>query len=214
MRNIRLIILNYKRRKNVYNIAKVYSKVMPVSVVNNNPTSPFPYVGHPIDVVNNEKNWFCMERWVRCFDYPEEYKLIVDDDILPHLSLVKKLYNKDLPIVGVYGKTGVENANSYSELTDHWCEDAKVDFLVGSVILVKQSILDKIKSQIFKTNYPVRGDDIIISYLIKKELNLDKLETVSGKVDNLDEGDAGLNKHPDHFNMRWKVVEKFKNIGW
>ena len=50
--------------------------------------------------------------------------------------------------------------------------------------------------------------------MIKKELNLDKLETVSGKVDNLDEGDAGLNKHPDHFNMRWKVVEKFKNIGW
>ena len=82
------------------------------------------------------------------------------------------------------------------------------------MILVRQSILDKIKSQIEKSNYPVRGDDIIISYLIKKELNLNKLETISGKVENLDEGDLGLNKHPDHFKMRWKVVEKFKNIGW
>ena len=214
MQNIRLMVLNYKRKKNVYNIAKAYSNVMPVSVINNNPDDPFPYVGHPIDVVNNEKNWFCMERWVRCYDYPEEYKLIVDDDILPHASLVKRLYEKNLPIVGIYGKTNVEKANSYSDLIDHWCVDAKVDFLVGSVILVRQSILDKIKSQVEKTNYPIRGDDIIISYLIKKELKLDKLETISGKVENLDEGDLGLNKHPDHFKMRWKVVEKFKNIGW
>ena len=28
---------------------------MPVSVINNNPDEPFPYVGHPIDVINNEK---------------------------------------------------------------------------------------------------------------------------------------------------------------
>tara|TARA_R100000278_G_scaffold49219_2_gene42146 strand:- start:2237 stop:2881 length:645 start_codon:yes stop_codon:yes gene_type:complete len=214
MHNIRLMVLNYKRKKNVYNIAKAYSKVMPVSVINNNPYDPFPYVGHPIDVINNEKNYYCMERWVRCYDYPEEYKLIVDDDILPHASLVKRLYEKNLPIVGIYGKTNVEKANSYSDLIDHWCVDAKVDFLVGSVILVRQSILDKIKSQIEKTNYPIRGDDIIISYLIKKELKLDKLETISGKVENLDEGNLGLNKHPDHFKIRWKVVEKFKNIGW
>ena len=52
------MILNYKRKKNVYNIAKAYSNVMPVSVINNNPDDPFPYVGHPIDVVNNEKIGF------------------------------------------------------------------------------------------------------------------------------------------------------------
>ena len=27
----------------------------------------------------------------------------------------------------------------YEDLKDHWCEDNSVDFLVGSVILVRQS---------------------------------------------------------------------------
>ena len=102
MPNIRLIILNYKRQENVLNIATTYKTLMPVTVVNNNPDDPFPYLGNGIDVINNEKNWLCMERWVRCFDYDESYKLIVYDDLMPHPSLVKKMYNKQLPIVGVY----------------------------------------------------------------------------------------------------------------
>ena len=40
------------------------------------------------------------------------------------------------------------------------------------------------------------------------------LKLVSGKFMFLPEGDVGLNKHQDHFSMRWNVVQKFKNIGW
>jgi len=212
MANVRLIVLNYKRPDNVYNIINTYTNLLPISVVNNNPEEPFPYLGNGIDVINNEKNWMCMERWVRCFDYDEPYKFIIDDDLLPHPSLLKKMYNKNLPIVGVYGKSGVSTANSYEELKDHWNKDAKVDFLVGAVNLVKQSALDLIQKDIEKIGYPKRGDDIIVSYLLKKYLNLKYLDTVAGKVLNLPEDNVGLNTDKQHYNMRWDVVERFKKI--
>lgn len=212
MANIRLIVLNYKRPNNVHTIINTYKKLLPITVVNNNPNDPFPYLGNGVDVINNEKNWLCMERWVRCFDYDEPYKLIIDDDLLPHPSLVKKMYDKNLDIVGLYGKSGVSNATCYNDLEDHWSEDAKVDFIVGSVNLVKQSALDLIKEDIEKIGYPKRGDDIIISYLLKKYLNLKYLDTVAGKVLNLPEDDVGLNTDKEHYSMRWNVVEQFKKI--
>ena len=155
-----------------------------------------------------------MERWHRCFEYDEEYKLIIDDDLLPHPSLVKKMLKLDTNICGIYGKSNVSSATSYQELTDHWCEDSFVDFLVGSVILVKQSSLNLIKADIEKIGYPERGDDIIVSYLLKDKLNVSLLPTVSGKVMNLPDDRVGLNKNPNHFKMRWNILEKFKNNSW
>jgi hypothetical protein len=124
------------------------------------------------------------------------------------------MLNLDQPIVGIYGKSGVSKANSYLELKDYWCVDADVDFLVGSVILVKQNVLNLIKEKIINIGYPERGDDILVSYWIKKALRINTLKTVSGKILNLPEGDVGLNKNPEHFLMRWNVVEKFKNLTW
>jgi len=212
--NVRLIVLNYKRFNNVFSIINGYRNIMPITVINNNNEDHFPYLGQPIDVINNETNWMCMERWHRCFEYDEEFKLVIDDDLLPHPNLVEKMMNLNLPITGIYGKTKVSSSNSYQQLLDHWCEDKNVDFLVGSVILVKQEALDSIRNSIEKIGYPKRGDDIIISYLIKKKYNLDFLRTVSGKVLNLPEGDVGLNKNPDHYSMRWNIIEKFKNNSW
>ena len=60
----------------------------------------------------------------------------------------------------------------------------------------------------------MRGDDILVSYWIKQVLRLRTLKTVSGKILNLPEGNVGLNKNPEHFLMRWNVVEKFKNLTW
>jgi len=212
MPNIRLMVLDYKRRANVTKIRSVFAPYMPVTIINNNSNIPHPHLPHPVDVINNERNWFCMERWVRCYEYDEPYKLIVDDDLLPHPSLVKKMLEKNLPIVGIYGKSGVKTANAYKDLVDHWNINSKVDFLVGSVILVKQSALNLIKDDIEKIGYPRRGDDIIVSYLLKKYLKLKFLDTIGGRVLNLPELDVGLNKDPEHFNMRWKVIEQFKKI--
>ena len=210
---LRIILLNYKRPENVKKIVFSLWKMFPkITVINNNPSYRLPYWGGELDVINNEKNYFCMERWIRCYEYPEEYKLILDDDILPSPSLIKNMVKADLPITGVYGKRGVSTANAYNELEDVW-KSEEVDFIVGSIILVKQSVLNEIQSSLEKAGYPERGDDIIVSYLIKHRLRT-PLKLTSGRFMFLPEGDVGLNKDIDHFTKRWNVIKKFQNIGW
>ena len=203
---LRIILLNYKRPNNVKAICDALHKNFKITVINNNPTEPFSHA--KVDVINNTKNKYCIERWVRCFEYPEEYKLILDDDLLPHPLLIKKMYDMQQDMIGIYGKQGVSKAKHYKQLKDVWCMAAQVDFLVGSIMMVKQSCLDVVKSDILDATNMVRGDDILVSYLIKKQFNHQHLSTVSGKVLNLGEGDVGLNKHPDHFTKRWEVLQK------
>ena len=213
MPDLRIMVLNYKRPSNVNTIINAYKNYYPITVINNNPAAPFPYVGQPVDVINNEKNYYCMERWIRCYEYPEPYKLILDDDILIDTKTIHKMREKIQTIIGIYGKVNVSKASCYEDLKDNWCVDADNDFLVGSAILVKQNKLDLVKRYVEKVGYPERGDDIIISYLLKKYCDC-SMKTISAKVLNLPEGDVGLNKDPSHFSMRWKVVKKFKNLTW
>ena len=122
------------------------------------------------------------------------------------------MIKSNLPITGIYGKRGVTIANSYDDLEDVWSE-GEVDFLVGSIILVKQSALNEIQIDLQKTGYPERGDDIILSYLIKRRLGI-PLKLTSGRFMFLPEGNVGLNNDTDHFTKRWNVIKKFQNIGW
>ena len=223
MPTVRLVILNYKRPDNVLQIVKAFETYYPITIINNNPDDSIKLPGidiksgkdyKTIDIVNNTVNLKCMDRWVKCFQYPEEYKLILDDDILPSKPLVDKMIALNEPIIGIYGKSGVAKADSYLALNDHWCVNADVDFLVGSVIMAKQKVLNLIRDKIINADYPERGDDIMVSYWIKQALNLTSLKTISGKILNLPEGEVGLNKNPEHFLMRWNVVEKFKNLTW
>ena len=210
---LRLMILNYQRPENVKQIVLSLQPIFPkITIINNNPEHKLPYWGGDIDVINNERNYFCMERWIRCFEYPEEYKLIIDDDILPSPKLIKNMLKSNLPITGIYGKRGVTIANNYDELEDVWGE-GNVDFLVGSIILVKQSILNEIETSLEKAGYPERGDDIIVSYLLKRRLRT-SLKLTQGRYMFLPEGDVGLNKSVEHFTKRWNVIKKFQNIGW
>ena len=210
---LRLIILNYKRPENVKKIVFSLWKMFPkITVINNNPEYRLPYWGGELDVINNEKNYFCMERWIRAYEYPEEYKLILDDDILPSPKLIKNMVESNLPITGIYGKRGVSTANSYDQLEDVW-SNGEVDFLVGSIILVKQSILNEIQSSLEKIGYPERGDDIIVSYLLKRRLQV-PVKLTPGRCMFLPEEDVGLNKDINHFTKRWNMIKKFQNIGW
>jgi len=213
MPDIRVIVLNYKRPENVFKIISAYKNVFPITVINNNPSEPFPFYGQPVDVINNHKNYYCMERWIRCFEYSEPFKFIIDDDLIVHPEDILRMKTLDQTIVGIYGMSNAAKASSYSDLDPHWCVHATVDFLVGSGILVKQNDLDKIFNKIDKVGFPERGDDIIISALLKLAPGC-KLKTVPAKVLNLPEGEHSLNKNPNHFLMRWKVVEKFKKIAW
>ena len=210
---LRLVILNYKRPDNVKKIVFSLKKIFPkITIINNNPEYSLPYYGNGVDVINNQRNFFCMERWIRCFEYPEEFKLIIDDDILPSPQLIKNMVKSNLPITGVYGKRGVSFATSYNELEDAWSV-GNVDFLVGSIILVKQSVLNEIQTDLEKMGYPERGDDIIVSYLIKRTFQT-SLKLTQGQFMFLPEGDVGLNKSKEHFTKRWNVIKKFQNIGW
>ena len=210
---LRLVILNYQRPENVKKIVFSLWKLFPrITVINNNPNYSLPYWGGDIDVINNNQNYFCMERWIRCFEYPEEYKLIIDDDILPSPKLIKNMLKSNLPITGIYGKRGVLTSETYDQLEDVWSE-GEVDFLVGSIILVKQSVLNEIQTDLEKIGYPERGDDIIVSYLIKHTFRT-SLKLSQGRFMFLPEGDVGLNKSKEHFTKRWNVIKKFQNIGW
>ena len=210
---LRLVILNYKRPDNVKKIVFSLKKIFPkITIINNNPEYSLPYYGNGVDVINNQRNFFCMERWIRCFEYPEEFKLIIDDDILPSPQLIKNMLKSNLPITGIYGKRGVSFATSYNELEDAW-SIGNVDFLVGSIILVKQSVLNEIQTDLEKMGYPERGDDIIVSYLIKRTFQT-SLKLTQGQFMFLPEGDVGLNKSKEHFTKRWNVIKKFQNIGW
>ncbi len=210
---LRLIILNYKRPDNVKKIVFSLKKIFPkITIINNNPEYFLPYYGNGVDVINNQRNFFCMERWIRCFEYPEEFKLIIDDDILPSPQLIKNMVKSNLPITGIYGKRGVSFANSYDELKDVWSV-GNVDFLVGSIILIKQSVLNEIQTDLEKLGYPERGDDIIVSFLIKRTFQT-SLKLTQGQFMFLPEGDVGLNKSKEHFIKRWNVIKKFQNIGW
>lgn len=223
MPTVRIIILNYKRPENVLRIVKAFEGYYPITIINNNPCESIRLPGidlksgknyKTIEILNNKTNLRCMDRWVKCYQYPEDIKLVLDDDILPSKNLVDKMIDCDKPIVGIYGKSNVNESTNYHELSDHWCVNAKVDFLVGSVILIKQNALDIIKNDLLNVGYPKRGDDIIVSYLIRKHMNMSYLTTIGGEVLLLPEGDVGLNKDPEHFSMRWNVVKKFKNLTW
>jgi hypothetical protein len=74
----------------------------------------------------------------------------------------------------------------------------KMISLVGSAIMVRQDKLDTIQSHLEKIGYPERGDDIIVSYLLKKYTGC-WMRTVPAKVLNLPEGEVGLNKDPKPF---------------
>ena len=55
MPDVRIIVLNFKRPHNVFKIISAYKNIFPITVINNNPDKPFPYIGQPIDVINNDK---------------------------------------------------------------------------------------------------------------------------------------------------------------
>lgn len=208
---LRIIILNYKRPDNVRAICDAFHKYFPITVINNNPGIKLSYNSKNITVINNSKNKMCIERWLQCYNFSEEYKLILDDDLLPSPLLIKKMLNLKQTITGIYGKSNVSKASRYEMLKDHWCVDAKVDFLVGSIIMVKQEALDLIKDDLHKNIDLVRGDDIIVSYFIKKAYNYKFLKTISGSVLSLPEGEVGLNRHPSHYKKRWEVLQQCLN---
>ena len=208
---IRVIVLCYRRWGNVDAIVKALYKYFPITVINNLPNHE--YVNENAEVLNNEQNRYCMTRWIKSAIYPEPFKLVLDDDILLSVKSIKKLYEQKRNMIGIMGYTGVNKSKNYFELNRVFNENKKVDFLVGSAIMIKQSCLDAIMPDLVNSNYPKRGDDIIVSYLIKNKFKSTLYATECDHL-MLPEYDVGLNLQKGHFDLRWQVVEKFKKLGW
>jgi len=209
---VRVIILCYKRWGNVNSIVNALHKYYPITVINN--LSGHTYTNPNADVINNDTNKFCMERWIRCFDYKEPFKIVLDDDIVVNPRTIQKLIKNCVHMNGIFGYNGVNRSTNYFGLERVWNEKAEVEFLVGCVICIKQSSLDDIKEELLKYGFPKRGDDIIVSYLIRRKFNLKSLPTIRGEFLNLPEHEVGLNMQSEHYKLRWQVLENFKKIGW
>ena len=208
---IRIIILCFKRWGNVNAIVKALHKYFPITVINN--LEGHTYTNPDAEVINNDLNKFCMERWLKCYSYPEPFKLILDDDTLISPNTIKNWYKEGHHLTGIFGYKGVNACKNYHELERCFNKRTEVDFLVGCALMIRQESLNKIKKYLIKSDYPKRGDDILVSYLIKKHCNT-KLYTQPGEYLSLPEHNVGLNLAKEHFSLRWQVVEKFKKLGW
>ena len=209
---VRIVILCYKRWGNVNAIVKALHKFYPITVINN--LAGHTYSNEYAEVINNDKNNFCMERWIRCFEYPEPYKVVLDDDIVINPRTIEKLIKNCVHISGIFGYNGVNRSTNYFGLERLFNHKAEVDFLVGCVICIKQTSLDAIKDKLLEYGFPRRGDDIIVSYLIRQEFNLKSLPTIRGEFLNLPENEVGLNMQSEHYKLRCQVLENFKKLGW
>jgi len=213
LQDTQLIILNYKRLDNVLRIAYAFQGFMPILVVNNGNSTKLEV--SKVLFHNNEENKWCIDRWYWANKSKFKYSIILDDDILPTkhclLKLRKTVGKYPTSLISIYGKNNLEDAKSYEELKDVWCVDKDVDIAVGSCVAVNNDSLRVIFDDYVKPwGIIKRGDDILVS-LSMSHFYKTKHKTISTEVTLLPEKDVGLNTHKNHEELRWKVVEDFKN---
>lgn len=214
IQDTQLIILNYKRLDNVLKIVYKFQDFIPIMVINNGSNAK---INVPKVIFhNNEENKWCIDRWYWAAKSKFKYSIVLDDDILPTkhclFTLRKNITKFPTSLISIYGKNGVSRAKKYKDLTDVWCIDKKVDFAIGSCIIVDNEMLRKIFDTYIRPWGTIkRGDDLLIS-LAFSHFFKSKHRTIGTEVTLLDEKTVGLNKHPEHYKMRWKVIEDFKRL--
>ena len=153
---------------------------------------------------------------VRVFGIHPDDENLVPNDHLPWATPIMPVTSAGIFGVGASATGLMEGSYVFGFFADG--EDAQIPIVLGSISNTLGhnvlNALDNIKDDLVKIGYPERGDDIIVSYLLRNKCNINKLSTVSGKILNLPEGSVGLNKDSTHFVKRWNVLQNFKNIGW
>ncbi len=209
-----LIILSYKRPRNIALLVTKFRHKIPILVINNNPEVTLkPSDG--VAVINNKENHWCIERWKIAKDLNFKYAILLDDDIDPSYdclaTLRREIEKTPDRLVSIYGRSGIALSNDYENLESHWCIDSEVEIAVGACIAVSIPHLKLIwKDYLDPWGIRDRGDDIQVS-LAMTDYYKKKHRTVKTEVTLLEEGDVGLNKHPDHFRKRWQVIQNFSS---
>ena len=209
-----LIILNYKRISNVYYLVEKFKDKLPIYIINNNPS----YKLHQIKgagVINKEKNGWCIERWKFAKELDYKYAIILDDDINPSFHCIMRLITeiRQTPdrLISIYGRSGINKVSKYEDLSSEWCVDTESDIAVGACLSVSIPHLKTIwKDYLEPWGTKDRGDDIQVS-LSMSDYYKTRPKIIKTEVSLLEEGEVGLNKHPDHFSKRWKVIQDFRS---
>lgn len=209
-----LIILSYKRIENIYILVEKFAGKLPILIINNNPKltiNQFPGAG----VINNSKNRWCIERWRVAKDLKYKYAIILDDDINPSFHCVMRLITeiRKTPdrLISIYGRSGIDKVSRYEDLSSEWCIDTESDIAVGACLSVSIPHLKTIwKDYLEPWGTKDRGDDIQVS-LSMSDYYKTRPKIIKTEVSLLEERDVGLNKHPEHFIKRWRVIQDFRS---
>jgi len=212
--DVTVILTNYKRPLNVIAIIKALENIALLWIVNNNPDVKIRENKSIERVINNDKNKLCIDRWRWAVEIPTKYVCILDDDVLPNLSAMKKLksyassYSNS--IVGMIGYSDVKNSNCYSKLQRYYRVNAEVDFCTVGICMTRTENIKNIYTKYLENwEYPGRGDDIQVCFALSHLYNC-KHYVVDIKIDELPEGDVGLCKNPFHEIIRWKLIKDWK----
>lgn len=211
--DVTVILTNYKRPLNVIAIIKALENIAPLWIVNNNPDIKIRENKSIEKIINNDKNELCIDRWRWAMEVPTEYVCILDDDILPNLSAMKKLkmYASSHPnsIVGMLGYSDIKNSNCYSDLDLYYCVNSEVDFCAVGICMTRaENVKIVFPKYLENWNYPGRGDDIGMCLSLTKEYGV-KHYVIDIKIDELPEKNVALCQDPSHEIIRWGVIEKF-----
>jgi hypothetical protein len=207
-----LVILSYSRIANICHLVNKFSTVLPILVINNNPSIKLPPL--KAKVIENDENRWCIERWRRVIQLRCNYAIVLDDDIEPSFNCIYQLRQEieKTPdrLVSIYGRSGVCRVSKYEDLDNIWCKEADVDIAVGSCIAVSVLHLKAIWNLYINDWSKDRGDDILVS-LSMSDYYKTKPRTIKTTVSLLDEGTHSLNRHPSHNIKRWRVIKNFRS---
>lgn len=209
-----LIILNYKRLDNIYHLLNKFKDKLPIYIINNNPDYRIYHMPGAY-VINNLENRWCIERWRVAKDLDYKYAILLDDDIDPtfHCIMRLRIEIEKYPdrLISIYGRSGISTVTRYEDLSSQWCIDAESDIAVGACLAVSIPHLSHIWNDYIEPwGTQDRGDDIQVS-LSMSDYYKTRPKIIKTEVSLLDEGDVGLNKHPEHFVKRWQVIRNFSS---
>jgi len=203
------LLLNWKRPENMKAVIDgIRSQSVPVEIIlwNNNPDDKTDYKA---DIqINSSENLICWPRWLMMAHAKGDYIFTNDDDLkLSDINVIQDcidyLDKRDCMI----GYTGVKvyksyfNAKHYSQPKQ---KDIKVDIIKGRFMFLKKQSLSRVPIIPYKIERV--EDDILINHYHKGDKILPAM--LSGRFENLNEGDEAYSLQPGHKKSRDKITKK------
>ncbi len=210
LKDTTLIITNYRRPINVESIVNRFKGFIPIWIINNNYAIEIPE-GYVDKVFNHKVNKYNWDRWDKACKVSTEYVILLDDDIMvfkkTFLDLHYWIKKSSSHLVGIYGLSGIEKAESYQTLDSYFCENAIVELLVGSCIIFKVSDLKKVTEKFSYNKKQILGDDIVYSLFFHKVFNT-LHQTIEAEVELLPEYSVGLDFNKEKNNKeKWEILQ-------